>query len=59
MKKVRCEMCGKLLLKKEGEFDIIEIKCPRCGHIQKVSRGKIYIARDESGNKIGLLTLKN
>jgi phage FluMu protein Com len=57
MKEIRCEKCGKLLFKKEGDFEIFEIKCPRCGHIQKIENKKIYIAKDEKGNEIGLLTL--
>ena len=58
MREIRCEQCGKLLLKKDGEFDTIEIKCHRCGHIQKVEKEKVYIAKDEKGNEIGYLTLK-
>jgi phage FluMu protein Com len=58
MKEIRCEVCGKLLLKKDGEFDAVEIKCTRCGHIQRVKGEKRYIVKDENGNELGLLTLK-
>jgi len=58
MREIRCERCGKLLLKKEGSFDLFEIKCPRCGYIQRVKNEKIYVAKDENGNEIGLLTFK-
>ena len=57
MKEIRCERCGKLLFRKEGDFGMCEIKCPRCGHIQKIGNEKIYVAKDENGNEIGLLTL--
>jgi len=34
MKTLKCEKCGKSLLK--IEYGNIEIKCPRCGYIVKV-----------------------
>jgi phage FluMu protein Com len=40
MKEIRCRICGRLLFKKEGDLDTIEIKCPRCGYVQKVETKK-------------------
>jgi|YNPBryunderm2012_1023409.scaffolds.fasta_scaffold01287_5 phage FluMu protein Com len=34
-KEIRCKKCRRLLMK--GEIKAIEIKCPKCGHIQKIS----------------------
>ena len=34
MKKLKCEKCGKTLLL--IEYGKLEIKCPRCGHIEKI-----------------------
>jgi phage FluMu protein Com len=56
MKDLRCENCGKLLLKKDGSFDTIEIKCNRCGYIQKFNGEKKYVVKDKKGNEIGNLT---
>ncbi|MGQ3663300.1 Com family DNA-binding transcriptional regulator [Citrobacter braakii] len=37
----RCEKCNKLLLK--GHFIEIEIKCPRCGHLQTLKAVELHI----------------
>jgi len=36
IKEIRCKKCRRLLMK--GEVREIEIKCPKCGHIQKIGR---------------------
>ena len=36
VKEIRCKKCRRLLMK--GEVREIEIKCPKCGHIQKIGR---------------------
>lgn len=35
LKEVRCKQCNKLLAKAKG---IVEIKCPRCGEINKTEK---------------------
>ncbi|MGA5655274.1 Com family DNA-binding transcriptional regulator [Rahnella contaminans] len=35
MPEIRCLKCNKLLFK--GQFIEIEVKCPRCGHLSKMS----------------------
>ena len=35
MKTLKCDQCGKSLLK--IEYGKLEIKCPRCGHIVKIT----------------------
>ena len=39
MKKVKCSRCGKTLL--FVEYGKIEIKCPRCGLITKITITKV------------------
>jgi phage FluMu protein Com len=34
VKEIRCKKCKRLLMK--GEVKTIEIKCPKCGYIQKI-----------------------
>jgi phage FluMu protein Com len=34
-KEIRCKKCRRLLMK--GEVRAIEIKCPKCGYVQKIS----------------------
>ncbi len=36
MKEIRCKKCRRLLMK--GDIKHIEIKCPKCGYIQKIGR---------------------
>lgn len=31
---IRCKRCRRLLLK--GDIRLIEIKCPKCGYLQKI-----------------------
>jgi len=33
-REIRCKRCGRLLMK--GEVRVVEIKCPRCGCIQRI-----------------------
>jgi len=33
-KEIRCKKCRRLLMK--GEVKAVEIKCPKCGYIQKI-----------------------
>jgi phage FluMu protein Com len=33
---IRCKKCKRLLMK--GEVQAIEIKCPKCGYVQKIHR---------------------
>lgn len=32
---IRCKKCGKLLMKADKKVKGIEIKCPRCGYVNK------------------------
>ena len=34
VKEIRCKKCRRLLMK--GEVKEVEIKCPKCGYIQKI-----------------------
>jgi len=34
MKEIRCKRCKRLLMK--GDVKAVEIKCPKCGYIQKI-----------------------
>nr|DAU84161.1 MAG TPA: DNA-directed RNA polymerase [Caudoviricetes sp.] len=38
MEKIKCEKCGKTLM--FAEYARGEIKCPRCGKINKIDKGK-------------------
>jgi len=42
MKEIRCKKCKRLLMK--GEVRHIEIKCPKCGYIQKIRKEAIETA---------------
>lgn len=35
-KEIRCKRCKRLLMK--GEVNGIEIKCPKCGYINKIEK---------------------
>lgn len=41
-KEIRCKKCRRLLMK--GEIKLVEIKCPKCGYIQKIK---------EKGGEVG------
>ncbi|MFO0753495.1 MAG: Com family DNA-binding transcriptional regulator [Thermodesulfovibrionales bacterium] len=36
MKEIRCRKCNRLLMK--GEVEVVEIKCPKCGYVQRIDR---------------------
>jgi len=38
MTPIRCKKCGRILMK--GEVKCIEIKCPKCGYVQKIENQK-------------------
>ena len=33
-KEIRCQMCGRLLLR-AGDLRDVEIKCPKCGYVNR------------------------
>ncbi len=37
IEEIRCKKCHRLLMK--GEVRFIEIKCPKCGYIQRIGKG--------------------
>jgi len=39
MREIRCRKCRRLLMR--GNVIHIEIKCPKCGHVQKFMSGRI------------------
>ncbi|MBZ0157833.1 MAG: Com family DNA-binding transcriptional regulator [Alphaproteobacteria bacterium] len=41
---IRCKRCRRLLLK--GDIRLIEIKCPKCGYLQKI--GNEEVSRDSN-----------
>lgn len=43
-KEIRCKKCRRLLMK--GAVEYVEIKCPKCGYIQKVGKER----RDKCGS---------
>ncbi|MBZ0156172.1 MAG: Com family DNA-binding transcriptional regulator [Alphaproteobacteria bacterium] len=36
MRDIRCRKCNRLLMK--GEVEVVEIKCPKCGYVQRIGR---------------------
>ena len=52
MKTLKCDKCGKSLLK--IEYGNIEIKCPRCGQIVKVNIKITSSRHDEIGKTTDL-----
>ncbi len=36
MNAIRCKKCNRLLMK--GDISKIEIKCPKCGHVQNLKK---------------------
>jgi len=38
LREIRCRKCKRLLMK--GEVKDVEIKCPRCGYIQRIIKGE-------------------
>lgn len=37
LQEIRCRKCNRLLMK--GEVGVIEIKCPKCGYVQRIEEG--------------------
>lgn len=37
LQEIRCRKCNRLLMK--GEVELIEIKCPKCGYMQRIEEG--------------------
>ena len=35
----RCESCNHKLMNHKVEVGVVEIKCPKCGHVNTVSEG--------------------
>ena len=40
LKEIRCRKCNRLLMK--GDILKVEIKCPKCGHIQKIGENGAF-----------------
>lgn len=36
MRDIRCRKCNRLLMR--GEVEVVEIKCPKCGYVQRIGR---------------------
>jgi len=50
MEAIKCRKCSRLLFKGEMGSARIEIKCPKCGYVQKIE-GASYTMLEESGHE--------
>ncbi len=51
MTEIRCKKCNRLLMK--GVVSLVEIKCPKCGYLQRVVSAFEFDAYKENAERLG------